>query len=205
MYLTSISITWESGTPDTYTDYCTTLAKTITIGSTGYATYSSDYALNFANSGVTAYTAKYENGKAKLTAVETVPAGAGVVLKATQDSYDIKLISSANTLSNNDLKVSDGTINGGDNIYSLANGDNGVGFYRVSSSITVPEGKCYLEVPTTESDARQFIGFNDEATSIEALATSEQFSDKCFDLQGRRVAQPIKGLYIVNGKKVIIK
>ena len=64
-------------------------------------------------------------------------------------------------------------------------------------------GKAYLSVP---AGARQFIGFGNDATGIseELIAESEEFAPY-YDLQGRRVAQPTKGLYIVNGKKVIIK
>ena len=46
----------------------------------------------------------------------------------------------------------------------------------------------------------------DGATGIDAtLVNSEKVNSVVYDLQGRRVAQPTKGLYIVNGKKVVIK
>lgn len=48
------------------------------------------------------------------------------------------------------------------------------------------------------------IGDN-EATGISEVQDAKQKVQGCFDLQGRRVAQPTKGLYIINGKKVVIK
>jgi hypothetical protein len=44
-----------------------------------------------------------------------------------------------------------------------------------------------------------------EAAGIQDLKLSTANSLQVFDLQGRRVDNPTKGLYIVNGKKVIIK
>ena len=50
------------------------------------------------------------------------------------------------------------------------------------------------------------INFGGNTTGIENAVQREEIKDKSYyDLQGRRVQQPTKGLYIVNGKKVIIK
>jgi hypothetical protein len=85
-----------------------------------------------------------------------------------------------------------------------------VGFYKVAKGQSVPAGKAYLEItdPPTGSESREFIGFgfDNEATGISLTENSELRTDNAvYDMQGRRVAQPTKGLYIVNGKKVIIK
>ena len=204
LYLNSISITWFSGTPDSYSGYCTSVSTEIfEIGESGYATFSSDVAVSFAGSAVTAYTVQYTNGSAKLTAVEEVPAGAGVILEGDEDIYEVPVLASADALTDNDLLVSDGTITGGDNIFCLANGSNGVGFYRVDASVTIPAGKCYLEIPAQQGAARQFIGFgHGETTGIETVAADSQ-QGQVYDLQGRRIAHPVKGLYIVNGKKYV--
>ena len=87
------------------------------------------------------------------------------------------------------------------NAYVLGNGSNGVGFYRLASGGTIGANKAYL---TYSGDfARQFFLF-DEATGIESIDHSPLTIDhSVYDLQGRRVAQPTKGMYIVNGKKVI--
>jgi hypothetical protein len=57
------------------------------------------------------------------------------------------------------------------------------------------------------ADARTFIGFDDEGTTtaIDRIAAEKMVNGEVYNLQGQRVAQPTKGLYIVNGKKVVMK
>ncbi len=67
--------------------------------------------------------------------------------------------------------------------------------------------KAYLAVPvsTTPDHVRMGFTFGGEATGIEAVSSKTAANSQYFDLQGRRVLAPAKGLYIVNGKKVFIK
>ena len=173
--------------------------RTVTVGTAGYTTFSPD--LNVRATGVTAYAAKYENGKLNLTAVTEVPAGAGIIIEAAEGSYDLPVIESADAL-DNDLLVSDGTVTGNGNIFALANGTQGVGFYKVANGQAVPAGKAYLNIA---AEAREFIGFGGEATGIKMVENAAANNGEVFNLAGQRVAQPTKGLYIMNGKKVVIK
>ena len=82
--------------------------------------------------------------------------------------------------------------------------ETGAGFYKLKDDGTIGANKAYL----TYSGAltRGFFGF-DETTDIK-MPIVEDYDDAdavVYDLQGRRVQNPAKGLYIVNGKKVIIK
>ena len=73
----------------------------------------------------------------------------------------------------------------------------------MKSGVTIPAGKAYL---TISAGARDFIGFDDDdVTSIESVEQAAKVDNQYFNLAGQRVAQPTKGLYIVNGKKVILK
>ena len=66
--------------------------------------------------------------------------------------------------------------------------------------------KAYLAVPDTESAAAGFTFEDVEATVIETIAKEQVTVDKTmYNLNGQRVSAPTKGLYIVNGKKVIIQ
>ena len=95
------------------------------------------------------------------------------------------------------------TTTGANNYYVLGGNDNGAGFYKLASGGAIGANKAYLTYP---SSAREFFLFNDDATRIEMPMVESSDADAVvYDLQGRRVAQPTKGLYIVNGKKVIIK
>ena len=84
--------------------------------------------------------------------------------------------------------------------------------WKTASSGTANTMKCtraYFKIPGT-TEAR-VIGFSidDETTGIsDAMRLNDNGklkNDNFFDLQGRRVAQPAKGLYIVNGRKVVVK
>ncbi len=84
------------------------------------------------------------------------------------------------------------------------------GFYLIGgTSATLVAGKAYLHTTdelATSGGARAGFIFEDEnVTGITSVAKQTTNSISYYDLQGRRVAQPTKGLYIVNGKKVIIK
>ena len=95
--------------------------------------------------------------------------------------------------------------------YVLASGSNGTGFYRVpTEGTTLAAGRAYLTIPaeTAASRSALMLAFDDEeeTTGISAsLTNSEEVNSAVYDLQGRRVEQPQPGLYIRNGKKVIIK
>ena len=178
-------------------------SPTVTIGSTGYATFG--YPADLDLTGTDAYTVTVNGDKAQLTSVKgkKIPANTGIILEGSGDVTIPLTTEDTDEITGNELLVSDGTVKGDGSIYVLANGTNGVGFYLLQSGDALAAGKAYLSVP---AGARQFIGFGNDATGIseELIAESEEFA-QYYDLQGRRVAQPTKGLYIVNGKKVIIK
>jgi len=181
-----------------------------TISSAEYATFSSPYALDFSATGITVYTATAGSTSVTLNEVTSgkVPANTPVVLyKAGADgtAINVPVAASADAIAGtNDLLVSDGTVTGGDNIYALASKNDVTGFYKVKDTVTIPSGKCYL---TTSAGAPEFLGFSfGDVTAIKGVeAVKAAESNAVFNLAGQRVAQPSKGLYIVNGRKVVIK
>ena len=176
--------------------------RTIIVGSAGYTTFSTDKAVDV-DGVVTAYAAKYDGSKIVLTPVTKIPAGAGVVIEAAADNYKVPCIESADALTDNDLKVSDGSVTADGTIYVLANKSGVVGFYKLKSGSKVPAGKAYLQ---TGGSSPEFIEISGDVTGIEAPEITKAVEDGVFyNLAGQRVVQPTKGLYIVNGKKVIIK
>jgi hypothetical protein len=78
-----------------------------------------------------------------------------------------------------------------------------VGFYLLASSVTIPEGKAYLSV--ANGGAHEFLGFGDAPAVMPIAQPQATGKAAYYDLQGRRVAQPTKGLYLKDGRKVIIK
>ena len=190
----------------------------VTVSAAQYATFGdlgSPDVINYGSanpSGLKAYIAYVEGNKVKLEEVSKATANTAVILYhdlTTATSYTVNTTneSVSTTTHTNQLQISDGTVTGdGSTIYVLANGSNDVGFYLVTNGSAITAGKAYLKVSANE--APQFIGFGGDTTGIneERRVKSEEFATaQYYDLQGRHVAQPTKGLYIVNGKKIVIK
>ena len=79
--------------------------------------------------------------------------------------------------------------------------------YTVDSDVTIGANKAWIDPTAVTSTSRGtvFLSFG-EVTGIKAANVVETLNDsKVFDLQGREVAQPKKGVYLVSGKKVVIK
>ena len=93
--------------------------------------------------------------------------------------------------------------------YVLNNGSKGVGFYKLADGKKLGYGKAYLSYDSSSAPELDYLEFNygnGNTTGVnEVRGQKEESSGEYYDLQGRRVAQPAKGLYIVNGKKVVIK
>ena len=188
----------------------------VTVSAAQYATFGdlgSPDVINYGSaSGLKAYIAYVDNGVVKLEEVSKASANEAVVLYANVDEatpYTVNTTDdSADTPSHtNQLHISNGSVTGSSgsgNIYVLAKKSGVVGFYKLASATKVLAGKAYLEI--SGGSAPAFIGFGDGTTGIdEVRSNTEEVRSDYHDLQGRRVAQPTKGLYIVNGKKVIIK
>jgi hypothetical protein len=83
----------------------------------------------------------------------------------------------------------------------LNKGENGIGFYKLKSTGTIGAHKAYLTY--SDATAREYFLF-DETTGVNTLNVERKtMNGDYYDLQGRKVAQPTKGLYIKDGKKYI--
>jgi hypothetical protein len=90
-------------------------------------------------------------------------------------------------------------------VLTVVNGETG--FYKKEADFKVYNHKAYLNVPTSEGNAPALtIRFEgDGSTGIDNSELTIQNSEFIYDLMGRRVLNPTKGVYVVGGKKVIIK
>ena len=95
--------------------------------------------------------------------------------------------------------------------YYLSKGKEGVGFYKVNGSVKLGANRAYLPLKkgTSGNANTRYIGFtfDDGATNIDPLSASDADESNAayYNLQGQRVDNPTKGLYIKNGKKVVIR
>ena len=189
----------------------------IKITSAGQSTWCSKYDLDFTGiDGLKAYIASgYDriSGTIWLTRVYQVPANEGIFLMGNAGDYKVPHISTGTyyanlmvgTLQPITLKETDGEYTN----YYLSNGDSGVGFYKVNGSVDLKANRAYLPLlkGTTQAGTRFIgLGFEDDGTTNLTPALSKGEGEGAWHtLQGQRVAKPGKGIYIRNGKKVVIK
>ena len=172
-----------------------------------YATIAAPVALNVP-SGVTAYTVKVDGEVAKLTELgKVIPAGVPAVIKGTTGaSYEFTFAPEGLTTNENDLQgvYVETEIPAETVAYVLAKGTQGVGFYLLSDEDrTLAANKAYLVLPAGAENVKAFILNTGDLTGIESVATGAE-AEEYYDLQGRRVTKPTKGIYVTkSGKKVI--
>jgi hypothetical protein len=189
----------------------------VSIGSTGFGTLYAPVALTLPE-GMKAYTGTVseEEGESVLTLYEVkeaIPAGTGVILQSETKNKDYEFAITTSTASSveNDLMgsvISFVYNKSGYQPYTLqtsTQSSSGVAFKRYNGA-SVTGGKVYIELPSTQNAAAVRVRFADEdATEIENSEFIIQDSEFIYDLTGRRVETMDKGVYIVNGKKVVIK
>lgn len=154
-----------------------------------------------------------EGGKATVSEVADIPANQGVVLvsetaasKATLTLGTASANCGSNILigTNPRLTIAEGDKN---NYYIFGNGSNGVGFYH-PNSITLKENRAYLPASavTASGSVNGFkLDFGGVNTGIEATIQADEANATYYDLSGRRVIRPAKGIYVKNGRKVYVK
>ena len=177
-----------------------------TITSAGYATLFTPVALDFSGvDGLTAYTAVKDGDVVRLTQVSNVPANTGVVLEGAAKTYSIPAIASSTTakgeLTGNATAPTAYNAESGITYYVLASTGSGVEFRPVSEG-EIAAGKAFLKVANGGVHSYS-VAFGDETGISETV--SDVKSSAIYDLSGRRVVKPTRGLYIVNGKKIMVK
>jgi len=185
---------------------------TATIGSTGWATFVCGAPLDFTGiSGVKAYIVTGHSGNAITTTqmTGTVPANTPLLLEGTTTAIPVAA-SNSTDVSANKLKAGTGAAvskEDGKTKYVLSAKEGNAVFKKINATdATVPAGKAYLEFAEEILAPELDIVFNGDVTGISAtLVNNEKVNSEVYDLQGRKVMNPAKGLYIVNGRKVIIK
>ena len=190
-----------------------TVTITVKDGFTATTYSNADYALDFSETeGLTAYLITDANGAE--VEVDNVPAGTGVYVKAQPGDYEVKIISSSQTVVSDNMLV--GT---GNEAASLTSSESATyyvfgrqgnpkkeAFYKVKTdnATTVSANKAYLKIDVPASEAKDVI-VPGGATSINAVETLQNENAAIYNLAGQRVVKAQKGIYIVNGKKVVIK
>lgn len=143
------------------------------------------------------------------TAGEAIPANTGVILLGSNTSLTMlpRTTEEIVTIEDGALKHSAGAAKDitSENSYVLANKTTGWGFYKVGASASaLPMNKAYLILPTNtpQSFVRCFFG---NTTGLDSTPLQNASTNNIYDLSGRQVKVASKGVYIINGKKVLVK
>ena len=194
---------------------------TVTINEYGCATYCSMYDLDFSEvEGLKAYTAIGFNSSTQvvtLARVMTAPAETGIFIKGEPGEYVVPTIQVCNdhtlnllvgTLEPTTVNSTDGEMS--NYKFTIADGDTAPMFYPFEDNTTFSAGKAYLQIPTAWLPATAQKSLNirfdeGETTDIDELKGEGEKVKTIYDLQGRVVEKPTSGIYIIDGKKVVIK
>ena len=214
--ITNMELTEKDGTKHKIspTTYNCSVSLNTTVTTLGYASFSWPKALDFTNSGLTAYVVtSCSDTSMHLEPVTKVPANTGLILKGTagsENTYPLETTDddalddvSENMLTSNTTGSYTVTT---DNVYVLSNLDDGKpGFYLASQGIHVGQYKSFLVL--SENPARKGLTFDDETIVTGINESMMNLTDNAgvYDLQGRRVLRPTKGVYVANRKVRIIK
>ena len=183
-----------------------------------YATYSNSSAF-VVPADLTVYEVSVIKGELLLEAYATneiVPANTGVLVAGTAGDHNVVLSTGGTSKldADNMLRASGAGINAA----AMAAADASCKFYRLTmhegtqigffwgaadgAAFDVAANKAYLAVPNGEIGEVRGFNLNDGADAISEIMKNEKMS-AIYDLSGRRVVKATKGLYIVNGKKVV--
>ena len=194
-------------------------SPTKTLTDYGYATLFTDHAVAIPD-GATAYYVTVDGTTATLNEIEgVIPANTGVVVTGTASTdYQFEYTTAAATTDVRDNQMTgfivDTPITGDDAIsyyavnYKTVNSEKVPGFFAPkgattpTGNFTAKAGKAYLKVEGAAGSSI-VMRFGD-ATMVENLLQKQE-NAAIYDLTGRKVAQPERGIYIVNGKKMFFK
>ena len=211
---------WDNGATTTASKWYLVPANELVVelNPVGDHTYAStflpyDFTID-KESGVRAYKVTHTEGEvAKTMEVADIAAEQGVILvgeSAEKTSVRLYLGTAVSDFSDNILFGTTTSLTIDEeykpNHFVLGNGSKGVGFYNPNST-TLKENRAYLTADYVTVDATNGLRleFGGETTGIVATETLNNVNAPIYDLSGRRVANPVKGIYVKGGKKIYVK
>ena len=176
------------------------VGATIEVSDAGYATFVAPCDVDFTGSDATANAATFDGTYVWRTPVTNVPAGTAVIIKAEEGTYTVPKTTDAVLGTANELLASDGVVADGTQ-YILAKQGTTAGFAKAISGTTIAAGKGYL---APSAPVKGFYPFGeDDETGIEAIANGQSADEVIYNVAGQRISKALKGINIVNGKKVL--
>ena len=187
----------------------------VTISKVGFATFYTPVALAIPED-VSAYVGSLNDAKDELTLIDVnekadgIPAETGVVLyraegRTESTTHNFDIVDDLEAVESAFVGNVETVAKGSSSPYTLQTHNGGVAF-KLFTGANVTGFKAYLDFTEAKAQAiRIRFGKNEGTTEIEPSTLNSQPSTEAYDLMGRRVLNPMKGMYIVNGKKFIVK
>ena len=191
--------------------YSPTDMLTAKVGNAMYATYvtvsKTTVPTNIKTYAVKANAEKTGIELSEIAAGTVIPANTALLLHAAEGTYNFTVSTEdAATIENNALVPATTDVTATGNEYALTKQNGKVGFAQVEAGVVIPAGKAYLVVDNSDESAAKFFSFdNGEVTGINNVNTVDADNNAYYTLQGLKTQKPVKGMYIHNGKKVILK
>ena len=217
LFVNQDNYTDAGGGTDNRNGYCFNLEEVVelpvTITSAGYATFYAPVAVNIPD-GVKAYTVSVnEDGWADLEEIViSFSPNVGVVLAAEEGTYYLPISEDNTVYEGNALRGTVAATYITDDAYVLGIVDNEVGFYTATknqqsnSAWKNNSHKAYLPKGVGMNAASYSFRFGEGTTGIDEMTEQRAESKEIYDITGRRVENvTAPGIYIVNGKKVLVK
>lgn len=185
--------------------------ETVSVSAVGYATYATtNNVIVPSDVEVKTVTVNKDNSTITLHEVAAntvIPAGTGILVKAAAGNHDFVVTSDkGDKLPTNNLVAATKAVTTDDAEYKYFAltklSDGKVGFAVVKEGVNIPAGKAYLKV--IKSTGAKFFGLDGEATGINSVKTAKA-DGAYYTLEGVKTTKPVKGLYIHNGKKIVVK
>lgn len=184
--------------------------ETVSVSDAGYATYATKYNVKVPESNdVEVMTVKVNDDNSTITLHEVaantvIPANTGILVKAAPGDYNFVVTSDeGKELENNSLVAAkEAVTSDGATYFALTKIGDKVGFAVVNNGVKIPAGKAYLKVPAATT--AKFFSLDGEATGINSVKTAKA-DGAYYTLEGVKTTKPVKGLYIHNGKKIVVK
>lgn len=183
--------------------------ETVSVSDAGYATYATTNNIVVPNDeNVKVMTVTVNEGNSTITLHEipaktVIPANTGILVKADPGKHNFVVTSKEGTeLTNNLVAAKEAVPSDGSTYFALTKIGDKVGFAVVNNGVKIPAGKAYLKVPAATT--AKFFSLDGEATGINSVKTAKA-DGAYYTLEGVKTTKPVKGLYIHNGKKIVVK
>lgn len=185
----------------------------LSVGTDGLTTYCPEYSIDLSSTeNIAAYKASVSDNTVALTRVWTVAAGEGILLRSLAGGAVEEEVTVDDNITANTDNAFVGTLTDiilpatEDNAtnFVLSKVDGVVGFFRANNT-PIAAGKAYLPIESYDAARGITFVFDDTTGIIEVTPEQSAEDGAVYTLGGVRTTAPAKGLYIKNGKKVVVK